>query len=53
MANWIHQKGIEPDVHVSQSELYQIHPLQIEEALSKDMNNEQIKTAQIILKKVC
>lgn len=48
--NWIHQKGIEPDIHVSQSELYQLHPLQIDESLHVDMNHEQVKYAQMILK---
>lgn len=48
--NWIHKKGIEPDVKVVQSELYHTHPLQLTEALEKDMNNEQIKNAQQMLK---
>jgi carboxyl-terminal processing protease len=48
--NWIHKKGIEPDVKVVQSELYRTHPLQITNALEKDMNNEQIKNAQQMLK---
>lgn len=48
--NWIHKKGIEPDVKVAQSDLYHTHPLQITEALEKDMNNEQIKNAQQMLK---
>lgn len=48
--NWIHKKGIEPTVPVSQPALYDTHPLQIEEPLKLDMNNEQVKNAQEILK---
>lgn len=47
--NWIHKKGIEPDVEVTQSDLFQTHPLQLTEPLKKDMNNEQVKSAQQIL----
>jgi carboxyl-terminal processing protease len=47
--NWIHKKGIEPDVEVTQSDLFQTHPLQLKEPLKKDMNNEQVKNAQQIL----
>jgi carboxyl-terminal processing protease len=48
--NWIHKKGIKPDVAVKQPVIFQTHPLQIDEPLVKDMNNEQIKNAQEILK---
>jgi carboxyl-terminal processing protease len=48
--NWIHKKGVEPTIKVEQPELYQASPLQIEETLVPDMNNEQVKTAQIALK---
>ena len=47
--NWIHQKGVEPDIYIAQSNLYHLHPLQVEEPLRRDMNNEQIKNAQLIL----
>jgi carboxyl-terminal processing protease len=47
--NWIHKKGIEPDVEVTQSDLFQTHPLQLTGPLKKDMNNEQVKNAQQIL----
>lgn len=47
--NWIHKKGIKPTVPVSQPPLYDTHPLQIEEPLKLDMNNEQVKNAQEIL----
>lgn len=47
--NWIHKKGIEPTIEVKQSDLYNTQPIQIEEALEKEMNNEQVKNAQNIL----
>jgi carboxyl-terminal processing protease len=47
--NWIHKKGIEPTVEVSQPALYDTHPIQVEEPLKVDMNNEQVKNAQEIL----
>ncbi|PLR78221.1 peptidase S41 [Bacillus sp. V3-13] len=47
--NWIHNKGIEPTIKVSQSEIFQTHPLKLEEPLEKDMNNEQVKNIQQIL----
>ncbi|UGB30395.1 S41 family peptidase [Metabacillus sp. B2-18] len=48
--NWIHKKGVEPTIKVEQPALYQASPLQIEKALTFDMNNDQIKTAQLALK---
>ncbi|WP_394234705.1 S41 family peptidase [Niallia oryzisoli] len=47
--NWIHKKGIKPDLAVTQTELYHTHPIQLKEPLKKDMNNEQVKNAQQIL----
>ena len=47
--NWIHKKGIQPDIAVKQSDLFYVHPLQLKEPLEKDMNNEQVKSAQQIL----
>ncbi|MCQ6275717.1 peptidoglycan-binding protein [Bacillus sp. V3B] len=47
--NWIHKKGIEPDVEVTQSDLFHTHPIQLTEPLAKDMNNEKVKNAQQIL----
>jgi carboxyl-terminal processing protease len=47
--NWIHKKGIKPDVKVSQPKIFSTHPLQVEEPLEQDMNNEQVKNAQEIL----
>ncbi|WP_338471803.1 S41 family peptidase [Niallia sp. XMNu-256] len=48
--NWIHQKGIKPDVVVKQTDLFHTHPIQLTDPLEKDMNNEQVKNAQEILK---
>jgi carboxyl-terminal processing protease len=48
--NWIHKKGIKPDVAVKQPVIFNTHPLQVEQPLTQDMNNEQIKNAQQILK---
>ncbi|MBP3037895.1 peptidoglycan-binding protein [Bacillaceae bacterium Marseille-Q3522] len=48
--NWIHQKGIEPDLEVKQPAIFHTHPLQLEKPLAIDMNSEQVKNAQLILK---
>ncbi|MEH7108072.1 S41 family peptidase [Bacillus sp. JJ1764] len=47
--NWIHKKGIKPDLEVKQPAIFNTHPLQIEKPLAEDMNNEQVKNAQEIL----
>ncbi|MBB6445121.1 S41 family peptidase [Bacillus benzoevorans] len=47
--NWIHNKGIKPDLEVQQSRLFQLHPVQMTEPLAKDMNSEQVKNVQSIL----
>lgn len=47
--NWIHRKGIKPDVAVEQPSIFSAHPITAEEALKMDMNNEQVKNAQVIL----
>lgn len=47
--NWIHKKGIKPDVVIQQPEIFNAQPLQVQEPLVQDMNNEQVKTAQQIL----
>jgi carboxyl-terminal processing protease len=48
--NWIHKKGIRPDIPVKQPAYYYAHPLQIEKPLKPEMNNEQVKNAQEMLK---
>ncbi|WP_462410989.1 S41 family peptidase [Neobacillus sp. Marseille-QA0830] len=47
--NWIHKKGIKPDVPVDQPAIFRTHPVQVEETLVEDMNNEQVQNAQEIL----
>ncbi len=47
--NWIHKKGIKPDVLVTQPAIFTTHRLQINEPLTVDMNDEQVKNAQEIL----
>lgn len=47
--NWIHDKGIQPTLNVKQPAIFNTHPLQIEETLVQDMNNEQVKNAQEML----
>ncbi|WAA09820.1 S41 family peptidase [Fervidibacillus albus] len=49
---WIHGKGIEPDITVEQSDLFHLHPIQIDHPLEKDMNNEQVKYAQELLQTI-
>ncbi|MBM7648779.1 carboxyl-terminal processing protease [Bacillus ectoiniformans] len=48
--NWIHTKGIEPNIEVKQPDYFYAHPLQIEKPLESGMNNEVIESAQIMLK---
>lgn len=48
--NWIHKKGVEPTIKVEQPKIFQISPIQLEKSLEPDMNNDQVKTAQLILK---
>ncbi|MEH7355290.1 S41 family peptidase [Neobacillus drentensis] len=47
--NWIHKKGIKPDVAIHQPAIFSTHPIQVEKPLVEDMNNEQVKNAQEIL----
>ncbi|MGD6805220.1 S41 family peptidase [Rossellomorea vietnamensis] len=47
--NWIHKKGIEPNIHVKQPAYFYAHPLQAEKPLVREMNNEQVKNAQEML----
>lgn len=47
--NWIHEKGIEPDVPVSQPDYYNAAPINKDKVLQYDMNSEEVKNVQIIL----
>ncbi|WP_456277677.1 S41 family peptidase [Bacillus sp. AK128] len=48
--NWIHETGIEPTIPVEQPTYFYSNPISTEEDLKIDMNNEQIKNAQVMLK---
>lgn len=47
--DWIHKKGIKPDVEVAPPDYYSVTPLNTDTALAYDMNNENVKNAQIML----
>ena len=47
--NWIHHKGIQPTIEMKQPDYFYIHPLEVEQTLKPDMNNEQVKIAQKML----
>ena len=48
--NWIHKQGIQPTVPVTQPAYFSAGPLQLKEPLKPDMNNNEIKRAQFLLK---
>jgi carboxyl-terminal processing protease len=48
--NWIHKKGVEPTIKVEQPTIFKASPIQLEKSLVPDMNSDQVKTAQLILK---
>jgi len=48
--NWIHDKGVKPTVKQKQPDYYYTSPIQIEETLTFDQTDEQIKHAQVMLK---
>ncbi|MEN7357960.1 S41 family peptidase [Bacillus licheniformis] len=48
--NWIHKQGIQPTVPVTQPAYFSAGPLQLKEPLKPDMNNNEIKQAQFLLK---
>lgn len=48
--NWIHKQGIQPTVPVTQPEYFSVGPVQLKEPLKPDMNNSEIKRAQLLLK---
>ncbi|MCY9514148.1 S41 family peptidase [Paenibacillus apiarius] len=47
--NWIHQKGIEPDISVQQPDFYYVAPIPKDKTLKFDMNDADVKNAQIML----
>lgn len=48
--NFIHEKGVEPTVEVSQPDYFYLPPINVDEDLKQDMLNEQVKNAQLMLK---
>ncbi|WLR49270.1 S41 family peptidase [Halobacillus litoralis] len=48
--NWIHEKGIEPTVKVKQPEYFYTNPVEVEESLQYNDNDEKVKNIQIMLK---
>lgn len=47
--NWIHQKGIEPDVKVDQPDYFKLSVLNKKETLKPDIVNEEVKKMQVML----
>ncbi|MCJ8012702.1 S41 family peptidase [Paenibacillus sp. KQZ6P-2] len=47
--SWIHEKGIKPDIAVAQPDYYMAAPINKETTLKYNMNNSDIKSAQIML----
>ncbi|HEY2492024.1 MAG TPA: S41 family peptidase [Paenibacillus sp.] len=46
---WIHEKGIKPDVAVSQPGYFSVTPINKEKNLKFNMNNSDVKSAQVML----
>ncbi|WP_108023553.1 S41 family peptidase [Melghirimyces profundicolus] len=47
--NWIHKKGIEPDVKVKLPDYYHATPPQPDQELKRDMTSQQVKNLQLVL----
>ncbi|WP_449727743.1 S41 family peptidase [Bacillus lumedeiriae] len=47
--NWIHGKGIRPDIEVRQPDYFYAHPLQVNQPLTREMNNDSVRSAQTML----
>lgn len=47
---WIHKKGIQPDVSISQPDYFSVAPINKEKTYKYDMLGEDVKSAQIMLK---
>jgi len=46
---WIHKKGLTPDVIVAQPDYFDVLPLSKKTTLKFDMNNEDVKSMQVML----
>lgn len=47
--NWIHEKGVQPDIFVEQPEFFRAAPIQTNPPLREDMNSEAVRNLQVIL----
>lgn len=47
--NWIHEKGIKPDIEVNPPELYTVARISLKETLKPDTLSEAVRSAQIML----
>lgn len=47
--SWIHQKGLKPDIAVAQPDYFSVAPINKETALKSNMNNADVKSAQVML----
>lgn len=50
--SWIHEKGIKPDLKVAQPDYFSVAPIDKKKTLKYDMNNADVKNAQIMLEAV-
>lgn len=48
--NWIHKKGIQPDLPVDQPEYFKVAPLTKKSTLKQDTTSDDVKNLQIMLK---
>ena len=48
--NWIHEKGVEPTIEVKQPAYFYVNPIQVEETYSYNDSDDNIASAQIMLK---
>lgn len=46
---WIHEKGIKPDIAVSQPTYFSVAPINKEKSLEFNTNSEDVKSAQVML----
>lgn len=49
---WIHEKGIKPDLKVAQPDYFSVAPIDKKKTLKFDMNNSDVKNAQIMLEAI-
>jgi carboxyl-terminal processing protease len=47
--NWIHKKGIEPDIKISQPDYFKVVPFSKKTELKPDMTHDEVKTLQAML----